>query len=162
MRNILIFWTSLSMLFSCAEKNKEAVILNEKIKAELDEFIALTKDHELMDESYICLYFDKPKTKLRFSITLTPPDDCSYFKGVFFHKQEPVFIYYEKQDSLTAKDVKPVIQILDSAKIKEDCLRLGENTPFYGNFHPPVWAYEIDGDEIKLVHESKLRRDKKP
>ncbi|MBC9797658.1 hypothetical protein [Sinomicrobium weinanense] len=159
MKNTLIILISLFTFLSCTKRNEEAVILNKKIKAELDEFIALTKDHELIDESYICLYFEKPKTKLRFGITLTPPDVCSNFKGVFFYNQEPVFIYYEKQDSLTAEDVKPVMQITDSVKLKENCLEYGLNTPYYGNFHPPVWAYEIDEGEIKLIHESKLRRD---
>lgn len=161
MRSCLVLLISLLVLLSCMEGNNEEVILNKKIKAELDEFIMLIKDNELKDESYVCLYFDKHNGKVGLGITLDPVYNCSYFIGTFYHKQEPVFIYFEKEDSLTTEDVKPAIQIIDSEKLKENCLKFGKNTSDYAGFDPPVWAYEIDGNEIKLVHESKLRRQPK-
>lgn len=161
MRNTLAFLIILFSLFSCTEKHNGAVILSEKIKTELDEFIVLIKDHKLKDESYVCLYFDKRNGKVGLGITLDPVYNCSYFVGTFYHKQEPVFIYFEKEDSLTTEDVKPAIEIIDSEKLKENCLKFGENTSDYAGFDPPVWAYEIDEGEIKLVHESKLRRQPK-
>ncbi|MGS2741743.1 hypothetical protein [Sinomicrobium sp. M5D2P17] len=162
MKNSLILLISLLTFLSCAEKNNQEIVLSKKVKAELDEFILLINRHELKEFSAIGLFFSKYKGEKRLSISLNNLNDCSYFEGVFYYKKEPIFIYFEKEDSLTEKDVKPAIQIKNREKLKENCLEFTRHSPLSeSDFDPPIWAYEIDGDEIKLVHESKLRRQPK-
>ncbi|WP_461533672.1 hypothetical protein [Sinomicrobium sp.] len=163
MKSFIYLSILLAILSSCTDKKQETAVLNEMVSSELDNFISLLEKNDLKDDSFLCFSFYKNADKVNFDITLNPIFECSNFEGVFYYGQEPVFISFEGENNVSLEDIKPAIKIVDSEKLnttlREICLKINSVSPEYSGYDPPVWTYEINENNITLVHESGLKRE---